>query len=229
MRIAILARPNDAPGYDLRIAEELRGLIPDVAVLTDRITNADVILVVIGPAWTSHPDADSVERLERVLTSGSRVVPVLVQGGRIPAGHLLPQAIRPLVFHAAAELRHATFAEDLQRALKQVQGGQSGPWTSDAESGTLEIISNDRGTLLRAFGKWDSGGPVNVVIDGAVVGAMHLFGDKLSLPLPPGTHEVLLRAQFEKPVSVTISAGRTVQLHVERNVMTGWVKVKQRS
>jgi hypothetical protein len=216
MRIAILCRPDDAPGYDLRVAAQLRALVPD-AVIQHKVANADLVLVLIGPAWAdSPPDPATVADVEAAIAGAAKVVPTLVQKGRVPPAHLL-------------QLRHASFAADLQRTMDDVGGDRGGPWSADVPTGTLRIVSHNPGTLRRAFGKWDSGGPVSIKVDGIVVATMHLFGDETAIPLAPGPHEVLVRWRFEKPVQVDVPVSGTVDLHVTRNLITGGVRIDRQA
>jgi hypothetical protein len=229
MRISIVSRLDDAPGYHLRVAAQLRAIVPGVEILDDQVSTADLVLVLIGPAWTiSLPDAETIAKLEEALGAKRKVVPVLVQKGKIPPVSLLPASVRSLALYSAVELRHASFSDDLDLVLKQIRDDTGAAWSAEGATGTLRIVSKDRGILLGMVGRWDNGGPVTIKIDDAVVGVMHLFGDEGSFRVAPGKHEVLLRTQFEKPIEVVVPAAGTVDLHVQRNLATGWVKVINR-
>ena len=97
-----------------------------VRVLQQSLQQTAVMLVVIGPRWTSLVAADGSPRLhdpadfvrmevEAALTRGIPVVPVLVQGATLPRKEDLPPSLAPLTTRQAFALDHAEFNDDAKR------------------------------------------------------------------------------------------------------------------
>jgi TIR domain-containing protein len=154
-RIFISYRRDDAAGDAGRLADHLhRRFGKDrvfldidtidpgtdfVRVLHDSLQETAAVLVVIGPRWTSVRSADGARRLEsardfvrlEVETALGRsipVVPVLVQGAKMPDAKDLPSSLASLVNRQAATLDHAEFHDDAERLcdrLAAMIGGQT--------------------------------------------------------------------------------------------------------
>lgn len=144
-KIFISYRRNDAPGsagrlYD-RLAEafprenifiDVDGIAPGidfVKALDEAIGQCDVLLAIIGNKWLEARNVDGRQRLEdpedfvrmeieTALERDIRVVPVLVEGARMPAVGELPQALHLLSRLNAIELTHARFLADTDRLAR---------------------------------------------------------------------------------------------------------------
>ena len=141
-RIFISYRRDDAAGDAGRLADHLhRRFGKDrvfldidtidpgtdfVRVLHDSLQQTAAVLVVIGPRWTSVRSADGSRRLESAsdfvrleveaaLGRSIPVVPVLVQGAKMPDAKDLPSSLASLVNRQAATLDHAEFHDDAER------------------------------------------------------------------------------------------------------------------
>lgn len=108
------------------------------ADFTEAITSAvdacTALVAVIGPGWAGLTDdrgrqrlarADDVVRLEveAALRRDVAVIPVLVDGARMPRVDELPEDLRPLAFRNALEIRHESFRQDVARLGEAVAGG----------------------------------------------------------------------------------------------------------
>lgn len=120
-----------APGTDF----------PDLIAQT--LTNADAILVVIGPAWLSTAGPDGKRRLDdakdyvrREIATGieqrKRVVPLLVGGARMPSEEELPAQISELARLNALAISDQRFDQDMERLLAVLAPGSSGAADGDA-------------------------------------------------------------------------------------------------
>ena len=100
-----------------------------VEVITRAVGSCDVLLALIGDAWLSITDAHGRRRLddlddfvrleiEAALSRGVRVIPVLVDGARMPHADELPDSLAALVRRQALELSPARFDFDTSRLLK---------------------------------------------------------------------------------------------------------------
>lgn len=111
----------------------------------DRITSAvgscDVLLALIGDEWLTIVDGKGRRRLddpndfvrleiEAALSRNVRVIPLLVDGARMPRTDELPASLGALVRRQALELSPSRFTMDLDRLLKvldrTIAGGPAG-------------------------------------------------------------------------------------------------------
>lgn len=92
------------------------------------VARCDVLLALIGPRWLTLTDDTGVRRLddpgdivrleiEAALKRGVRVVPVLIQGSRMPRLEDLPEPIRALARRNALEISDARFRFDAERLM----------------------------------------------------------------------------------------------------------------
>lgn len=103
-------------------------------VLSEKVQSCDVLLAVIGPDWLDARNEHGARRLddprdfvrveiEAALARDVRVIPVLVDGARMPNEDELPEAIRSLSFRNGVRMAHERFASDadgLTQALAKI-------------------------------------------------------------------------------------------------------------
>jgi len=100
-----------------------------VEVITTAVGSCDVLLALIGPQWLTIADEHGRRRLdsrddfvrleiEAALTRNVRVIPILVDGARMPRADELPDSLAELVRRQALELSPARFDFDTGRLLK---------------------------------------------------------------------------------------------------------------
>ena len=86
-----------------------------VEVITNAVGNCDVLLALVGDEWLTITDADGRRRLddpndfvrleiEAALTRNVRVIPILVDGSRMPHAEEVPASLAGLVRRQALEL-----------------------------------------------------------------------------------------------------------------------------
>ena len=146
--IFISYRREDSPGHAGRVFDRVRArfgadvVFMDVTAIeagvdfVDAIERAvgtcDVLLAVIGPQWSSSTDGTGHRRLDsptdfvRIEIAGAlkrdvRVVPVLVDGARLPAAADLPDILQPLLRRNAVELRDARWDADIDQLLASLE------------------------------------------------------------------------------------------------------------
>jgi beta-lactam-binding protein with PASTA domain len=147
--VFISYRRDDCPGHAGRLFDRLRaqfgiasvfidvaGIEPGVdfvEALERAVGSCDVLLAVIGRDWVASADRNGRRRLgephdfvrleiSSALRRGVRVVPVLVEGARMPTADVLPEDLAPLVRRQAVELRDTRWdadVDDLIRLLRQ--------------------------------------------------------------------------------------------------------------
>jgi tetratricopeptide (TPR) repeat protein len=110
-----------------------------VEYLHSQVAACRVFLAVIGPNWLDAKDDDGRRRLDNpddfvaieiaaALSRDIRVIPVLVDGARMPKARDLPESLKPLVRRQAIDLRHNHFGRDgeaLVEKIREVLRGRS--------------------------------------------------------------------------------------------------------
>ena len=100
-----------------------------VQVITAAVGSCEVLLALIGDRWLTVADEDGRRRLddpddfvrlelEAALARNVRVIPILVEGARMPRAAELPPSLAGLVRRQALELSPARFDADTGRLLK---------------------------------------------------------------------------------------------------------------
>jgi len=98
------------------------------AVLEERLAAADLVLVLIGPAWLRELEergrqADTdYHRLEiaTALSRGKRVIPVLVNGATLPPADALTGGLEPLGKRQAMTIRDESWSSDVGRLVDAI-------------------------------------------------------------------------------------------------------------
>ena len=205
-----------APGVDF--AERIKS-----AVVT-----ADATLVVIGPDWLTAADAGGRRRVDdpadfvhlevaEALRHRGLVVPVLVQGARMPAPDELPKPLRELSRRNAVELRDARWASDvndLATSLRMaVPQSSRAAWHRRAVAGA--VLAAAAALLAVALNLRDGGRQSSTAGDvarratqepqrsGARRPPAALLAQRSASPTPATG-----RLQFFAPISVSCAAGR---------------------
>ena len=159
-RVFISYRREDAAGDAGRLADHLNRRFGQARVFLDidtidpgtdydRVLKSSLeetaaMLVVIGPRWTALTKADGSRRLddpndyvrrevEAALGRSIPVVPVLVQGAKLPSAADLPPSLAPLLKRQTASLDHAEFHDDADRLcdrLAKVFAGEESRWAA---------------------------------------------------------------------------------------------------
>jgi formylglycine-generating enzyme required for sulfatase activity len=112
---------NIAPGHDFS------------QILDEKVATSEVFLCVIGPNWTAAKNSRGGRRLddpndfvrieaESALGRGKLVIPVLVDGARMPAAEDLPKGMKALSMRNAFEVTHARFGRDMAALIEALTG-----------------------------------------------------------------------------------------------------------
>lgn len=100
-----------------------------VQVITRAVGSCDVLLALIGERWLTITDAQGQRRLddpddfvrleiEAALARNVRIIPILVDGARMPNADELPAGLASLARRQALELSPSRFEYDTNRLLK---------------------------------------------------------------------------------------------------------------
>jgi tetratricopeptide (TPR) repeat protein len=103
-----------------------------VAHLNSQVAACNVFLVIIGPHWLDvkneagqrrlhQPDDFVAIEIAAALARDIRVIPVLVDGARIPTASELPDPLKPLVRRQAIEVRQPHFGRDAEALVERVR------------------------------------------------------------------------------------------------------------
>lgn len=112
--------------------------------------NAKVLLVLIGENWMQK-NADGKPRLfdpgdwvrkeiELALDAGLTAVPVLLDGAELPKNTDIPESIRPLLDAQAINVRHDSYADDVNRLVRHIR--------PLLESGVSTFLRRNRKSLI---------------------------------------------------------------------------------
>jgi chemotaxis protein histidine kinase CheA len=104
-------------------------------VLDDHLAQSDIMLAIIGKRWLGAEDEKGERRLEdpkdfvrveiaRALERDIPVIPVLVDGARMPKGSELPDDLEALSRRQASIVTHENFALDLEGLVRDLTGLQ---------------------------------------------------------------------------------------------------------
>jgi hypothetical protein len=180
-RIFISYRWDDAPRSATGIQLYLKQRLGDEEVFQDIMIEAGedyrealqrelgacrAVLVVIGPRWLAVVDEQGRRRLdvpndmlrrevEFALEHDAhiRVIPVLVEGARMPPARTLPESIHRLAYRIAAEIRQQSWDVDMQKLgqrLERPRLDRFGRWPDIRPEGSLwPLVVN---ALVRPYG-----------------------------------------------------------------------------
>jgi hypothetical protein len=92
-----------------------------------------VLLALIGPNWSDARDEDGNRRLDNpndfvrieiaaALQRDIPVIPILLDGARIPKANQLPNELKALSSRNGLDVRHASFHEDVDRLMHSLKG-----------------------------------------------------------------------------------------------------------
>ncbi|MGQ0674739.1 MAG: toll/interleukin-1 receptor domain-containing protein, partial [Rhodospirillales bacterium] len=141
LRIFINYRRDDSPGSAGRLHDRLAQDLPAgklfmdvdaiapgvdfVKEIDDKVKACDVMLAIIGRGWLMAADKEGRRRLDdpgdfvrleiaMALKHDVNVIPILVDGAKIPAADDLPEDLRALARRNAVELSHQRFAAEVK-------------------------------------------------------------------------------------------------------------------
>ncbi|MGG7569425.1 toll/interleukin-1 receptor domain-containing protein [Streptomyces sirii] len=121
-------------------------------VIAQAITACDVLVALIGSDWTgttvepsriSDPKDWVRREVETALDSGIRVIPVLLQGAKLPSLQDIPSSLGRLRDKNALTLTVATFNDDVRKLVSAITSAGHGDW------GTDPVKRMERGRTLR--------------------------------------------------------------------------------
>jgi TIR domain len=148
-KVFLCYRREDSGGYAISIQDRLkRDLGADVLfmdvdsiplgknfvkLLNDEVAKCEVLLAVIGQNWLNARDEDGKPRLDNpndfvrieiaaALQRDIPVIPILLNGVRIPSADKLPKDLVELSVRNGIDVRHSSFRSDVDRLVQGLQG-----------------------------------------------------------------------------------------------------------
>jgi hypothetical protein len=148
-KVFVSYRRDDSSGYAGRVHDRLERefganlLFMDVdaiplgvnfiKVLREEVSKCDVLLAVIGSNWLGSRDEEGIRRLDNpndfvrleIATALHRdipVIPILLDGAKIPKADQLPKDLKELALRNALDVRHTTFHTDMNKLIKELKG-----------------------------------------------------------------------------------------------------------
>jgi uncharacterized membrane protein HdeD (DUF308 family) len=152
LRVFISYRHDDSAGHAGRVCDLLRQelgsdlLFMDVdairlgvnfvKVLGEEVAKCDVLLAIMGAGWLDARDEDGHRRLDNphdfirveiaaALKRDIPVIPIVLEGTRVPRVDQLPDDLRDLAVRNALAVHHASFHSDMARLIRELKGPQS--------------------------------------------------------------------------------------------------------
>jgi TIR domain len=174
-KVFISYRRADSAGYSGRVMDRLdRELGRDLVfmdvdaiplgtnftkVLHEEVAKCGVLLAVIGPNWLDARDEHGNRRLDNpndfvrieiaaALQRSIPVIPLLLDGARIPKADELPEDLKELALRNGMEIHHASFQDDMNRLIRGLKedGVYLARDTSEFPAKTHAAQSNLQGT-----------------------------------------------------------------------------------
>ncbi|MGI8961570.1 MAG: ankyrin repeat domain-containing protein [Bryobacteraceae bacterium] len=183
--IFISYRRDDTAGYAGRLYDQLCAHFGEERVFMDvsaiepgedfakaidaKVHTCDAALVLIGRSWLSNRLKDQGDFVSLEITSalqrGIPVIPVLVDGTRMPSPAELPQFLAPLCGRQAVELTNAMFREDVNRLIQTLDHACNG----QKRVPVPEALSSHPHERIKFSSKWAKFAAIAIVLS---VGAL---------------------------------------------------------
>lgn len=132
-----------------------------VAVLDQALAASDVFLPLIGRAWLDPGPAGVPRLLDRddyvrreiatALARNIRIIPVLLDGARMPGAHELPHELEPLIYLQAITLDDRSWAADVESLGQAIDAASSAASPVPGLPGALRPGTRRRLALLVGF------------------------------------------------------------------------------
>jgi hypothetical protein len=201
--IFISYRRDDSAGYAGRLYDDLcdrfgsEALFRDldslepgadfVEAIEEALSNCDAIVVVIGQHWLISVDAMGQRRLqdpsdfvrlevEAALKRGIRVLPVLVQGAKMPSLQDLPGTLAPLARRQACELSDSRWKYDVGQLIQVLEESLKSRPAKNKRPRTPETQAQKKGF----FTPWCTG----LGLLGVGIAALNTYVQGDSVPSP---------------------------------------------
>jgi len=128
---------NFGQGQVFMDVDAIRPGLDFVDVVREAVGSCDALIAVIGREWLGASDESGRRRLENpqdlvrleiatALERDIRVIPVLVQGARMPVGTDLPESLEALARRNSVEVSDNRFRADIEQLIYALEAPTSG-------------------------------------------------------------------------------------------------------
>jgi formylglycine-generating enzyme required for sulfatase activity len=184
-----------------------------IKVLREEVAKCDVLLAVIGTHWLDARDEEGKRRLDSIndfvrieiataLQRGIPVIPILLDGAKIPKVQRLPKDLEGLAARNGLDVRHASFHQDMDRLIAGLKGASIQSDTPNALSRATSRAPGSRVTRPR----W-----VAIGLVGAIGVAVALFV-KQHTEQPPASVQLSPPIVHQSPTIAQPAPSSTPQL-----------------
>jgi hypothetical protein len=237
-------RRDDSPGTAGRLRDRLADAFgPDslfmdvdnipagvdfVGHLSAQVAVCDVFLAVVGPNWLNAKDETGSRRVDNpddfvrveiaaALARNIRVIPVTIDGARLPKADELPDPLKPLIRRQAVEVRNAQFHRDAEALIEKLPRAL----------GTDRIGPNRQQTPARL--RWsNTRGSITLAIAGALLLACWLVFSQMGVSvLAPGGIGKFEGYWLVHRVGCAGRPELNFQIHLENNKISGLFEPKE--
>ncbi len=198
-----------------------------------------VALVLIGPHWLESKDETGKRRLDddhdwvrieietALATPGVLVVPVLVNGARMPRGEEVPDSLKPLLRRNAAIIRRdPDFHDDVERLAIAIR--------SSVDTGSIDLskIGGKTGAVTPEMRDPDN--RTSLLVGGAIAAALALVaigaGVSRWLPMPaPQNNADTRQPQTQEPASSPPTQSAPVTPPISATALPEMVRIPGRN
>ena len=157
--------------------EDIPAGVDFVKHLSEQVAASRVFLAVIGPTWLDAKDESGGRRIDdpddfvaieikAALARDIRVIPVLVEGARMPKAGELPDPLKALARRHGVEVGQLQFGRDAEGLVERVreafnaQSGSLRPRRGTAVAGAAAVAVAS--SVLGRLGRAQSGGDISV-------------------------------------------------------------------
>src|SRR5262245_14741 len=132
-------------------------------VLHEEVAKCSVLLAVIGPNWLDARDEHGNRRLDNpndfvrieiaaALQRSIPVIPLLLDGAKIPKADELPEDLKELALRNGMEIRHASFQDDMNRLIRGLK--EEGVHFTDGDTSKFTTKTRAAQTDLKGKDGW---------------------------------------------------------------------------
>ncbi len=177
-RLADALSARYGPGNVFRDVDDIVAGSEFVAALEQALATSDVFIPLIGRGWLSighgskprlHEPDDYVRReIATAIVRGIRIIPVLLDGTRMPAAQDLPAELEPLIYRQAITLDDASWNPDVDRLAQAIDAASQAPGSSASEPAPpgrrrrIALLAGMAAIAFAGYGAWQFTRPPDV-------------------------------------------------------------------
>jgi hypothetical protein len=126
-----------------------------IKAVGEQVNKCDVLLAIIGPGWVDARDEEGRRRLDEpsdfvrieiaaALARQMPVIPVLLDGTKVPRADQLPDDLKELAIRNALDVRHASFHADMDKLIRGLDSRKSPQPPTSPGAIVIDVSPNGR-------------------------------------------------------------------------------------